>query len=77
MAASMKRKASRRPDGGSAAAAIDRADDLRRGRPVAVELEHRAQDAGLHVGACDAVPREVEAVRVGLEPVTQRDPRHR
>ena len=43
---------------------------------MAVELEDRAEVPGLDVGAGDAMPGEIEAVGVGLEPVPQRDARH-
>ena len=41
-----------------------------------VELEPRAGGAAFDVGREDAMTRQVEAVRVGLEPVPERDARH-
>ena len=52
-----------------------RADHLRRRRPVEVELEARPVTAVLDVGAVDPVPGEIQPVRVGLQPVPQRDAR--
>ena len=74
-AASTKRKAVRRPDGGSAAAAISAPITCGAGGPWRSSSRIGLEVPGLDVGAGDAVPREVEPVRVGLEPVPQRDAR--
>ena len=75
-AASTKRNATVRPDGGSCDAAMSAPITCGAGGPWRSSSRTGRSEPALDVGAGDAVAGEVEAVGVGLEPVAQRDARH-